>query len=311
MRPAVAALETSGAHKLRALVRFTREHTVIGTACQTLGVFILVAAGWPLTPAALAILAWTFAGSQAANLFVVGLNQLTDVSIDRLNKPELPLANGDLTRREGVGLVIAAGLTALLIGASQSMWLLATLALVMLIGSVYSLPPRFKARPVAAAVSIALARGVIANLGLYVHYHIALRGSPPASDGQLLWALLFFFGFGLTIALFKDIPDRDGDERFAVRTFAVRWGRRRVFRLGQWLLAALYLLGVGAGVARLPGLDGVWLIAAHLAALGVVLVAGARTDPTQPQSMTRLYRVLWGLFYAEYAILSLTVLVFS
>jgi homogentisate phytyltransferase/homogentisate geranylgeranyltransferase len=308
-RPAVEA--TSPGHKLRALVRFTRQHTVIGTACQTIGVFIIASGEAPLTPAALLVLALTFAGCQAANLFVVGLNQLTDVPIDRLNKPDLPLASGELTRREGVGLVVAAGLAALLAGASQSVWLFLTLALVMLIGAAYSLPPRFKTQPLAAAISIALARGVIANLGLFLHYRSVLGGPGNGPDGQFAWALLFFFGFGLVIALFKDIPDRDGDAHYAVRTFAVRWGRRRVFALGRWLLAGVYLLGVAAGAARWPGPDGIFLILAHLAALGVFWAASARIDPTRPPAMARLYRVLWGLFYAEYAILSLTQLLFG
>jgi homogentisate phytyltransferase/homogentisate geranylgeranyltransferase len=309
-RPAAVAPVSPG-QKLRALGRFTRQHTVIGTACQTIGVFIIARGEAPLTPAALLVLAVTFAGCQAANLFVVGLNQLTDVSIDRLNKPDLPLASGELTRREGVGLVTAAGLAALLAGASQSVWLFLTLALVMLIGAVYSLPPRFKTQPLAAAISIALARGVIANLGLFLHYRSVLGGSGSGPDGQFAWALLFFFGFGLVIALFKDIPDRDGDAHYAVRTFAVRWGRRRVFALGRWLLAGVYLLGVAAGVARWPGPDGVFLILAHLAALGVFWAASARIDPTRPPAMARLYRVLWGLFYAEYALLSLTQLLFG
>jgi hypothetical protein len=30
-----------------------------------------------------------------------------------------------------------------------------------------------------------------------------------------------------------------------------------------------------------------------------------RTDPAQPASMTRLYLILWGLFYVEYLLLIL------
>ena len=31
------------------------------------------------------------------NVFIVGVNQITDVEIDRVNKPELPIAAGDLS----------------------------------------------------------------------------------------------------------------------------------------------------------------------------------------------------------------------
>ena len=298
--------------KIRAFVRLTRAHTVIGTTCQVIGVFIVAVAGAPSSVNGLLILALAWLGSQAANLYVVGLNQLTDVSIDKINKPDLPLASGDLTRREGKVIVGIAGVVALLIGASQSIYLFLTLALVMLIGSAYSLPPlRFKGRPLSAAISIALARGVIANLGLFLHYHASLYGAIRPSDSGPLWALLFFFGFGLVVALFKDIPDRDGDQHFAVRTFAVRWGRRRVFNLGRLLLTGLYLLGIAAGVALLPTAGGESLIIAHLVALGVFWLLSLVTDPSRPTSMMRLYLTLWALFYAEYVYLSLHALLFS
>jgi homogentisate phytyltransferase/homogentisate geranylgeranyltransferase len=299
-----------GVRKLRAFIRFARWHTVIGTTCQVIGLFIMVSAGAPLSPTAFSLLALTWLGSQAANLYVVGLNQLTDVPIDRMNKPNLPLASGELTRREGRLIVGIAGAAALFIGASQSVYLFLTLALVMLIGSMYSLPPlRFKVRPLPAALSIALARGVIANLGLYLHYQSVVRGSIYLS-AQVLWALLFFFGFGLVIALFKDIPDHDGDQHFAVRTFAVRWGQRRVYYLGRWLLTALYLLTVAVDVASPSVSGGGALAVAHLAALGVFWAISARTDPTQPLSMARLYLTLWGLFYAEYVFLSIYALAY-
>lgn len=34
------------------------------------------------------------------NIAIVGLNQLTDVEIDRVNKPYLPLASGELTMQQ-------------------------------------------------------------------------------------------------------------------------------------------------------------------------------------------------------------------
>jgi homogentisate phytyltransferase/homogentisate geranylgeranyltransferase len=80
----------------------------------------------------------TWIACLAANLYVVGLNQITDVAIDRLNKPTLPLACGMLSRREGWHIVWVAGLLALALAAAQSVFLLLTLALVMLIGTVYS-----------------------------------------------------------------------------------------------------------------------------------------------------------------------------
>ena len=161
-----------------------------------------------------------------------------------------------------------------------------------------------KERALPAALSIALARGVIANFGVYTHF----AGSPGALPPSLRAALPFFFGFGLVIALFKDIPDHDGDGHFGVRTLAVRWGQRPVFALGRLLLAALYL-GAVAAAGLWPQSAGGWLVPAHLAALGLFLVLSAATNPDEPRSMMRLYLFLWGLFYAEYLILALHALI--
>ncbi|KAJ0475828.1 putative homogentisate phytyltransferase [Helianthus annuus] len=41
-------------------------------------------------------------GGCLANSFVVGLNQVTDIEIDKVNKPYLPLASGDLSVESGI-----------------------------------------------------------------------------------------------------------------------------------------------------------------------------------------------------------------
>lgn len=288
--------------RLATLARFSRLHTVIATSVQVVCLYAIAVAlsGAPRAPIHL-LSAWL--ACLSANLYVVGLNQLTDVAIDRVNKPSLPLAHGDLSRGEGRAIVLVAGAAALLLAASQGPALTLTLALVMFIGTTYSLPPlRLKARPVWAALSIALARGVIATLGIYVHFAGgAARPWPPL----IVVAVLFFFGFGLVVALFKDIPDRDGDQRHGVGTLAVRWGPRRVFDLGRALLTALFLLPAAAMLAR----RGPWtaaLLAAHGALLLLFWAVSRRTDPARPASMMRLYFVLWGLFYAEYVLFALT-----
>lgn len=43
------------------------------------------------------------------NICIVGLNQLYDVEIDRVNKPYLPLASGELSERQGRWIVGVSG----------------------------------------------------------------------------------------------------------------------------------------------------------------------------------------------------------
>ena len=289
---------------LRALFHFSRPHTIAATSFQVVGLFFVVVAGRELPGGALLVLLLAWIACLAANIYVVGLNQLTDVAIDRINKPMLPLASGAYSLRQGRIIVVVTGVIALGLSAWQSGVLLLTLALVMIIGSIYSLPPtRLKERPLLAAFSIALTRGVIANLGVYWHFSL-LFGAPTGRLPLLMtWALLFFFGFGVVIALYKDIPDWAGDREFAVRTFAVRLGRENVLKLGRWLLTAIYLLPITVGLSLLPGRSGALLLLPHLAALLIFWTLSLRTSPAAPASMSRLYLSLWALFYAEYAFL--------
>ena len=95
-----------------------------------------------------------------------------------------------------------------------------------------------------------------------------------------------------------------GDGRHGVGSCAVRWGPRRAFAVGRALLTALYLLPIGALLAR-PDVAAIALIAARLALLAIFWAVSLRTNPARPPSMARLYFVLWGLFYAEYVLLTL------
>lgn len=290
---------------MRLFLRFGRPHTLLATSLQVVAVFVLVVPGWDTALKGGAVLFWAWAASLAANIYVVGLNQITDVAIDKVNKPHLPLAAAAYTLPQAWVIVLATGLGGLMVGWWQSITLLLTVALVMLIGSVYSLRPwRLKQRPFWAAFSIAFARGMVANLGLYLHFRGALMPVTAGFSPLLLGMLFFFFGFGLVIALYKDVPDCAGDGQHAVFTFAVRLGQKRVFDIGRWLLTALYLLPIIWGLLAWPGLVGVALSLVHALALAVFWLLSTRVEPEQPTSMMRFYLFLWGLFYLEYLLLS-------
>jgi len=299
---------------LTSFIRFTRPHTIIATTIQVLGLFIL-SGGVEQTSAEFSIaLLIAVISCLAVNIYIVGLNQLADIEIDRINKPNLPLASGAITINQGRWIVALSGLIALLVSATQGPYLFITIIIAFIIGTIYSVPPfHLKRFPIAAALCIAFVRGFVSNIGLYRHFWQVFNSDTALSlprDAALPWLSIltlsfFFFGFGLVIALYKDIPDIAGDQQFGIRTFTVRVGPERVFEVGRWLLTLFYIVPVTLVLNDFGRPANITLIAAHLVALLFFWRKSFAVQPADGASMTRFYLILWGLFYVEYIILSL------
>jgi homogentisate phytyltransferase/homogentisate geranylgeranyltransferase len=291
---------------LRTLWEFSRPHTIIGTALAVCALYVLAAhAAQRQDPALWAVV---LAASLAVNLYVVGLNQLTDVEIDRISKPHLPLAAGSLRRASAVAIVAVAGGVALLLAGLQGRYLFAAIALIAMIGTGYSLPPmRLKRFPLLAAACIITARAIVANLGVYLAYSAALTGRAQL-PGYVLLLVAFMVGFATVIALMKDIPDVDGDRRHSISTLVLAIGPRRTLRLCQAVLAACYIGVIVAGAVGVPGASGWVLIIAHAGALAVMWLAGARVDGADADAVRRYYMLIWKLFYFEFLAFPLAVL---
>lgn len=288
---------------LSTMIGFARPHTVVATTVQVVTLFLIVGGWQALVRENLGLVGLTLSACLALNLYVVGLNQLTDIAIDQVNKPWLPLAAGTLTPAQGRAIVAGAGILALGLAAIAGMYMLLTVVIIMLIGSAYSLPPlRLKRFPLAAAGSIAVARGVLANVGLALHYRERLGGELPLLTLGMLG--LFFFGFGLVIAIYKDIPDDAGDSQHAIETFTTRLGKQRALELGRAVLTACYALPILFALASLPSGDALFLLVSHAAMIGLFWAVSGRVNLGQQRSISSFYMFLWALFYAEFVVLS-------
>jgi homogentisate phytyltransferase / homogentisate geranylgeranyltransferase len=286
------------------LWRFTRPHTVVGTAASIAGIYVIAAAAEPGWTAAdkLGDLAWTLLAGFCVNVYIVGVNQLEDVEIDRVNKPFLPLAAGELTVAAARRIVAACAVVpvalALSQGAVETVAVLAGLA----VGTAYSVPPlRLKRFPLLAALSITLVRSVVVNLGVALHF----AGSVP----EAVWALtLFVLPFSFAIAILKDVPDAEGDRRFRIATFTLRLGAQRVLRIALAALTLAYLGMAIAGPLLLESCQPVVLAATQLAALAWLWRLSRQIDPGD---FTRFYMGVWRLFFLEYALVPLSVVLNS
>src|ERR671931_652916 len=93
---------------LGVLWRFSRPHTLIGTSLSIVSLYAIAASVGRASSAA--DLIWTLLAGACVNVFIVGINQLEDVEIDRLNKPWLPIAAGDLSPDAGGGVLALAAI---------------------------------------------------------------------------------------------------------------------------------------------------------------------------------------------------------
>ncbi|KAL7528627.1 hypothetical protein ACHAWF_002647 [Thalassiosira exigua] len=332
--PVVDGTDDSGRRVPFPLVlwRFTRPHTLIGSAVAVPSIFLLAAPTYAsfATPQCLAALLYASIPALLMNVFITGLNQITDVEIDRINKPELPMAKGDLSHNAAVAVVLTC--LALSLGLSVLHPVFGTAGLrcalwgSFVLGTLYSLPPvRLKRHPLLAAFCIVAVRGTIINAGFYSHaLTAAFEGaSASAAAGTGVLACLlhdwkcalssFFFGvFGIVIALMKDVPDAHGDRIFNIRSFTVRLGQKRVFNTMKGLLIALFA-AFGGGLLKWSTMAPAAAVAARRGLVGLVCWAAGwsanrearEVDPEDSGEVYHYYMHLWKLFYLSYLALPL------
>jgi homogentisate phytyltransferase/homogentisate geranylgeranyltransferase len=295
------------------LWRFARPHTLIGTTASILGIYAIAASELPgmALGDGLDDLALTLLAGALVNVYIVGLNQIEDVDLDRINKPQLPIAAGELSLRGARRIVAVSAAVALVLAWTQGWVELVAVAAAMAIGTAYSSPPlRLKRFPVIAAASISIVRAVVVNIGVYEHFAASLGGRPELSSvpGPIVALTLFVLPFSFAIAVLKDVPDARGDRLFHIATFTVRLGPRRALRMGLASLTAAYLGMAVVGPIALPTAQPWVLAGGHLLALAFLWRWALRTDPSDHEAVTRFYMRVWLLLFLEYALVPAAVL---
>ncbi|XP_025887690.1 homogentisate phytyltransferase 1, chloroplastic isoform X3 [Solanum lycopersicum] len=276
-----------------AFYRFSRPHTIIGTALSIISVSLLAVEKFsdfsPLffTGVLEAIVAALF-----MNIYIVGLNQLSDIEIDKVNKPYLPLASGEYSVQTGVIVVSSFAILSFWLGWIVGSWpLFWALFISFVLGTAYSINERFligvrkmllhfqlpllrwKRFAVVAAMCIFAVRAVIVQIAFYLHI--------------------------------QDIPDIVGDKIFGIQSFTVRLGQERVFWICIGLLEMAYLVAIVVGAASSNTWSKYFTILGH-SALALLLWTRAKSvDFSSKAAITSFYMFIWKLFYAEYLLIPL------
>ncbi|KAI3865026.1 hypothetical protein MKX03_012180 [Papaver bracteatum] len=290
-----------------AIWRFLRPHTIRGTA---LGSFALVSKAlienpnlikWSLVTKALCGLFALICG----NGYIVGINQIYDIGIDKVNKPYLPIAAGDLSVQSAWFLVLffaVAGLSIVLLNFGPFISSLYSLGLFL--GTIYSVPPlRLKRFPVAAFLIIATVRGFLLNFGVYYATRAAL-GLAFEWSSPVAFITTFVTVFALVIAITKDLPDVEGDRKFQISTFATKLGVRNIALLGSGLLLVNYIGAIFAAIYFPQAFRSRLMIPLHaVLAMGLIFETWMLEQANYTKdAISGYYRFVWNLFYSEYII---------
>jgi len=284
--------------------KFLRPHTIRGTilgSCSMVSRALMDGTG--VLDANL--LRTAFLGLVAllcGNGYIVGINQIYDVSIDVINKPFLPMAARELTKSQAWFLIAVMGATGLSVAWKCFGSLIGGLYLAgMFLGTIYSVPPlRLKQSSVAAALIIATVRGFFLNFGVYYATRAAL-GAAFAWSVPTAFITCFITFFAVVIAVTKDLPDVAGDMEHNVETFATRYGVAKV-STAAFVALLLNYASVFVWATAAPGAFRPAFVVGHtmLAALLARGFVRLRASGFAQDAILAFYRLIWLLLYCEY-----------
>lgn len=278
-----------------------------------------------------------------SNVFITGLNQLSDIEIDKVNKPYLPLvccaneypthhalhllatdvndcwlqASGDFSVGFGIAVVTVHGIASVAIATGFGTTpLLYTVLASNVLGVMYSLSCgglpyccRCKRYPTVAAGFIVIVRSMLVQIGFHNHLRAVLGRwtlTPWEDNQKLLFSVVFFLAMGVVIALFKDVPDIRGDKKAKIKTYAAAWGAAYVVNLCARLVALAFSGAVVYWVTQ----ESHYLVAAGHALAGWwlrrKLLATEVEGDDAPKSIRSSYMAIWQIFFAEYLLLILS-----
>ena len=170
----------------------------------------------------------------ASNIF----NQITDIDIDRINKPGRPLPSGRISVRQAAVLSTSIYLIVILLSFLVNENFAGVLSAFIIVTIFYSVPPfLLKKRLWINNASIALARGMLLPMAGWC----LVPGSTPLDKEILaIGAFLFFFLLGASGT--KDFGDVEGDRKFGMRTLPVHYGEKRAAEITSYFFIAPFVL---------------------------------------------------------------------
>lgn len=295
---------------IKNFILYSRLHTIIGTTISVSTLYIITVALSP-EPVEYHLIGFilTLISCLGANIYIVGLNQITDIEIDKINKPYLPLASGAYTVKKAYIINTIALLISISIAFYFGKFLLITVLSSLILGTIYSLPPfRLKRYYFWAAFCIIAVRGILVNIFLFLHLHTMVLGYYHLPDSIRILTIAIFI-YSIVIAWFKDIPDMTGDQKFDIQTLSLRIGSKTVFIFGNTLLALVFVFLISASLFFKLELNTTLFIVMHILMLLALVYKAVKTDVNNKTAISKYYQFIWVLFFTEYIVFALAAIV--
>lgn len=292
-------------NSLITLWRFSRPHTIIGSVVSIVTLYFVVCT----TPEAqcLEYLILALIIGVSCNIFIVGINQIADVDIDKINKPYLPIPAGELTILTAKIYVIVAISISLVTALYISIYLFCIIALAAIIGWAYSMPPcRLKQHHITAAFCIAMVRGVLLNAGGFLVFNYLVNGSLEMPENVKILTG-FVIVFSIVISWFKDLPDVEGDAKYNIKTFAILYSPKVALISGHVLVGLAYMFTiflkfVAYSNAAVPSFETKVLLYGHILLVVLFIANSFSIRLAEHRSVQKFYKRFWLFFFAEYLV---------
>lgn len=290
---------------IKTLWNFSRPHTVIGSIVSIVTLYIIICENNKTGHLDLLLMALLIGVS--SNIFIVGINQIADVHIDKINKPYLPIPSGALSIQSAQVITYSSLLLSLSIALFVSHYLFYIISLSAIIGWAYSVPPlHLKKHHFTSALAISFVRGILINIGGFMVFnHIVNKSIDLPENVKILAA--FIMVFSIVISWFKDLPDVQGDSLYRIKTLAIVYSPKSALLIGNFLIGLTYLLTISLKFfdfinAATPSFQTRMLFYGHIFLLLLFIINSFAINLAIPQSIKKYYKRFWWFFFAEYVL---------
>ncbi|KAK9049257.1 hypothetical protein SSX86_031776 [Deinandra increscens subsp. villosa] len=293
------------------LYRFIRPYAAVGTVLSVLSMSLLTVQKLSdFSPLFMVKMMQALVGGMFMQMYVCGFNQICDIELDKVNKPSLPLAAGELSMTTAVTVsslsAILSLATSWIVGSPPLFW---GLVAWFVVGTAYSANVRpwlrWKRFPFTAAFYMLTARALVVPIGYYLHMQSSLNGGSALLSRPMLFAVGMLSAFSVSTIFFKDIPDIEGDRMHGIKSLAIKLGETRMFWVCIWILEIAYVAAALVGATSSITWSKYATIVSHLGMAAILWIRAKSVDLKSMDSVQSMYMFLWQLFYAEYGLISL------